>query len=831
MSNLLDASKFTKAVIDNRGALVAPLDRQRTCSNCYCRLAKGRPVVHWTAQSKFICTECAKHFLEFNNLIELADDGIDSVFTSDKRLLEVMQMGALERIAIVVEWNELVLDSNAFYYGRKSKVKFDKHQKKVFKLFVQCVVYAGDDFQSGLLRVMSAYYLNQIMKSYPAIIGPLCELAATGDKEFLLGVLRVLPTVNWGRTEKLRLLSYGMNSKDEAVLKALNTNLNKLGINDKYDMKFALKCQPVIDELLEIFETADLKRIHKSVFKYIPGAGTGKKCSDLAFDIAKITLGDKEVKEFFHALPNELQGLIKHLLWCRIPPDFIEVERELGLKITRTEKINQWSQKEQVVVENAYTGFIELTAVSGQHIGLVIIGYFARRLQRILPKPDAAKLSGPEDIPDISYSSRIEYNPDFIALLPNIHAKIKQRIIPLKKNGMPSVAGCRKIATSGGNYHEFYPDHKQLRQLRSELLYRVFLQSIIPENVSYTPEVIAKALLDSLFERVYSEEKHQDFDYNYNYHNIIPKLMKHVVWECYGLNESFEKEYTNSIRQLMKAMPKGRWVTIDQCLDYLFLNELKLSSDIAHNFMSFTAPDSWGYKRRIILDSQNIQQIWEEPLIGIFMLLLAAVGALDIACVNPVSKGYCHGNREYLSYGDGVVAVRLNSLGEWYFQGADNSCFTKQDSGIIVPDEKRLLLQLRGNDIALRTSLEQTAKPVGGGFYSIDSGSFLDECKSEDAVVNKINAFKALLPEELPPVWQEFFEKTLARLNPLKIVKTDYTILQLEDAPELKKLLISNPILRKNITLAEGGLILIAKKNIRPLKKKLAELGFFVDSF
>lgn len=62
-------------------------------------------------------------------------------------------------------------------------------------------------------------------------------------------------------------------------------------------------------------------------------------------------------------------------------------------------------------------------------------------------------------------------------------------------------------------------------------------------------------------------------------------------------------------------------------------------------------------------------------------------------------------------------------------------------------------------------------------------------------------------------------------------MKTAYTVLELKDAPELKQHLLTNETLRKHVTLAEGGLILVAKKNIRPLKKQLAELGFYVDSF
>jgi hypothetical protein len=307
--------------------------------------------------------------------------------------------------------------------------------------------------------------------------------------------------------------------------------------------------------------------------------------------------------------------------------------------------------------------------------------------------------------------------------------------------------------------------------------------------------------------------------------------MTHLEWHYFRLDESFEKEYLSSIHHLMATVPKNRWITISEALDYLYFNNRKLGSSVITQMAQVVLQDDWGSRDYVHLNRANIACYWEEPLLKSFILLLASVSAVEILCKNPVSTGTCAYKKPYLSRADGVIAFRLSALGEWYFQNGDESCFKKLERGQVVPDKNRLLLHLQGNDIALKAALEQTTNIVGKNFYSVDSGSFLKECRTEDAVLQKINAFKALLPDELPQVWQDFFETTLARLNPLKPVKSKYTILKLNDSPELKQLLLSSRKLRQLTILAEGGLLLVSKKNISAFKKALTNLGYFVNGF
>jgi len=305
--------------------------------------------------------------------------------------------------------------------------------------------------------------------------------------------------------------------------------------------------------------------------------------------------------------------------------------------------------------------------------------------------------------------------------------------------------------------------------------------------------------------------------------------MKHLKGTAsYGANADDVAACLKSLNKAVKSVPKGKWVTFRDLCDFMRYNDLDLSIPRGFTDAFVTAPTEWGGRghQRIVTTPVAL---WEEPLLRAYLAVLTAVGALDAVIAVPQDRSDMRPTDSYVLTTDALKAVRLTPIGEWYFQNGPETCFEAQAQGEVVLDERRLFIRLTGSNPVLRVALEQVALPVGSGFYRIDGGSFLRDCDSKDHVKRKVDALKALLPNALPPIWETFFAELLLRINPLAPV--DFIVLRVGDSAELRRLLLADSVIRPLTVMAEGGRILVRDKHRDSLKKRLKELGYFIDSF
>lgn len=822
---------FATTVLSNQGMTIVPFGKPRACECCRRKIPANQPVVVWLAKSQSICLACAILYLKRGSLLTRVENLTSFFGQGEGAFLKLMRSSALGRLVGVVHSSELLIDTPVQRWGKPVKVVLTKGLLDIFGELIKSIVHPTQDLQGTLIRLLGHKILCDLVKGQPSLSQSIEQLVREGDPDLILGLLEVLPSFGWPQNGKINLLSIIPNTDDRLVSEALVSSLKKYGVQSVDELKNLNKHKEHAERLLHSHSVETIRAMHGFIFRFIPGGSDSTKCSTLALEIVAAIYEEQDVERFYQALPDGTRKLIDLLLWRRAPLTSQEIESKYGLRTTRNQKSNDWHERIYVEAEPEYHGLLGVISLDANRTGVLIFDWLAGQFKKILPKPVKATLTGSDTPPSIPSADIVDYNPDFVALLPNIYHQLQQNTLPLKLNGTPTIAGYRTLATFGGEYKEFYPNHKTQRALRSELLYRMFEDIVIPAGSEVTSPLIAKALLDYLFKPLLSHDDDAPCVTSYTSANIVSVLLTHLEWRYRKTDLRFEKAYLDVLQYLMSSMPKGQWVTVDDALDYLFLNDKRLGSSVVMEMAQAVVQNDWGSKGYARINLATISHYWEEPLLKAFILLLASISAVEVLCGEPVSAGICAYNQTYLSRADGVIAFRITPLGEWYFRGGDESCFKKLEQGRIVLDQKRLLLQLHGNDIALKAALMQTTNRVGENFYSVDSGSFLKECRSEAAVIQKINVFKGLLPDELPQVWQDFFETTLARLNPLRPLKSGYTILQLNDAPELKQLLLSNRKLRQLAILAEGGMLLVLNKNMRAFKKLLADLGFFVNGF
>lgn len=276
-------------------------------------------------------------------------------------------------------------------------------------------------------------------------------------------------------------------------------------------------------------------------------------------------------------------------------------------------------------------------------------------------------------------------------------------------------------------------------------------------------------------------------------------------------------ECVESLNALAAAMPSDQWLLVSELHSYMLYNDLGLPLPGACREAYFLQKNKWGNERCWI--SSSPMDRWERPIVHAFLEVLTAVGALD-AVIVP-----CDTERGWTLH-----AVRLTAVGRWYFQDGPESCFTPQETGRVILDQRRLFIRLDGQNPVLKVALEQVAHPLGEGLYRVDAASLLADCNKELDMLQKVDTLKSLLPDELPAIWEQFFANLLERVNPL-VPTTAHAVLEVSESSDFRQLLLQDPKLRGLVAMAEGGRVLVSAKDMSKFKKRLRDLGYFIDSF
>jgi hypothetical protein len=96
-------------------------------------------------------------------------------------------------------------------------------------------------------------------------------------------------------------------------------------------------------------------------------------------------------------------------------------------------------------------------------------------------------------------------------------------------------------------------------------------------------------------------------------------------------------------------------------------------------------------------------------------------------------------------------------------------------------------------------------------------------------VEEKIGVFRQFVSNELPPLWQQFFDSLLLHCNPLASDTTAYNVYRLSPGnTDLLRLLTSDARLRRLFIRAEGYLILVKKEDQKRFTDELKKHGYLL---
>ena len=275
-------------------------------------------------------------------------------------------------------------------------------------------------------------------------------------------------------------------------------------------------------------------------------------------------------------------------------------------------------------------------------------------------------------------------------------------------------------------------------------------------------------------------------------------------------------------------LPINEWISTQNFLDFISLRsyDFKIASiNQMCQYLTYETEGKYG-KDKNLLKKANYKSLAVEPIIKGSLMLWACYGLLDIAydSIDTTELG-----KTYFSNYDGIKAVRLTNLGA-YILG--------KTSQYEVPEVKQsyelnfstdnLMILVEGETNLTDNLLANYADKVGSNRYAVSNESFLKNVANKKDLKMKIDIFKQVVSNKLPPNWKNFFEDLDRKIHPLKQVDEVMVFKIPSDDPELIKLLIQNQSIKKLLIKAEDYQIIVLKKDYPTLRTKLKTFGYLL---
>ncbi len=406
----------------------------------------------------------------------------------------------------------------------------------------------------------------------------------------------------------------------------------------------------------------------------------------------------------------------------------------------------------------------------------------------------------------------------FVAYIRQGNLKTTQNSNKLLKNSL-------KQMTKYCHIEEFYDSQdEELSYIKTQLI-AVFLKNADIRSLNNPPE-----LLKELFDKFFSGQGFVKYQ--------LRELLFHIKGDSsyYDTYENREEKVRQGLFNLLRELPQERWISIENLIKYCFYRDIMLeivnksaaSKKLYYN-VPFTNKHYSGYERAEITE-EVYNNVIIVPLIKAVMFLCASFGLVDIAYTLPENTDFKEKDHNYLCIFDGLKYIKLTKLGS-YILGKTQKYEVKfeEEKAQVVMDEKRLIIHLEGKDMLKSLILEKIADRLGDNYYRVDYRSFLKDCLSKKDVQQKIIFFKEQICSNPSPIWQEFLDEVLKRINPLKGVPS-MRVYKLAQDKELISLIARDEVLKSYILKAENYHLLIEANSLAKVKKRLVESGYFIDN-
>lgn len=254
-------------------------------------------------------------------------------------------------------------------------------------------------------------------------------------------------------------------------------------------------------------------------------------------------------------------------------------------------------------------------------------------------------------------------------------------------------------------------------------------------------------------------------------------------------------------------------------LNYAFAEVVDDIFEIAKGFITNTfvfCNSKTGYNIGVCDTFENI--CYAAAYFAIY--LLAAVGIVEIR-YNDVEEGDA-------TYYSNIVAFKVTQLGRLAMGLESDYKRVKSEGNAIYLDENRLLIRLENKNVVGAKFIEDIGTRIAENRYKVTAKSFINKTTKSSDLTKRIDTFKDLVGGDLPKIWQDFFNKLLGSMQPLREQSlVDYRMFMIEDIhPEIRQIIMEDDRLRSIVIRMSNGMLMVEKSQCPKLVGVLAEYGY-----
>ena len=277
----------------------------------------------------------------------------------------------------------------------------------------------------------------------------------------------------------------------------------------------------------------------------------------------------------------------------------------------------------------------------------------------------------------------------------------------------------------------------------------------------------------------------------------------------------------------LRQQPEG-WMSVNDLLLMITAEESNTNKSRFASTVFYPGDEHYAtplvneYTQRNITAENYTREFGYTALQG-FALMLCSLGIAEVA-LNEDDK------KQSISPFDSVEYLRLTPLGRYALSITNEYEEPEQEHvAYFELDPDRLIIRSLVEPNPYAQLLKDTSVPISRNRFETSALSFLANCHTKVDVEGKIKIFRQFISNELPPLWEQFFETLLQHCNPLKEDKIAYKRYTLDPQNrELAQLITTDPVLRQLAIRAEGYRILVKNDDLKKFETQLKKHGYLL---
>lgn len=402
---------------------------------------------------------------------------------------------------------------------------------------------------------------------------------------------------------------------------------------------------------------------------------------------------------------------------------------------------------------------------------------------------------------------------DIFSEIPVLNGLYKQGGFAMTKHHNLSLTSIKKLGTQM-KMKEFYSSEKNLvSYLRASIVIPYFKKFMSDKKeLNDHPETIIKEVFQQklLVDRA----------------SLFSTVLPHITGiKSIYIRNSFENtpilEFCGFFFDKIRPNTKG-WLNFEQLLNTIMLTGVEVSLFSYYHIGDMSLVNKL-HDYPVYLDS-SFEEITVAFFKG-FVYLMAAFGLVEIA-----HTPYDESDPSPFSC---LRYFRLTDLGLYAFDFTKSYTLPDIENKELLfqLDDKNLIAHSLTDDNPYELLLAEMSEPIGNKRYKITLQSMLKGCNTQKDLNNKIDFFKRFISNDLPKVWEDFFDLLAKHNQPMQEIRSNKCIVYKLDPAneELLHLLSTDPVLLKCTHRAEDYLLVVDADKQKEVVARLRVLGYLLE--